>query len=101
MRTPTVSLITVQPDALIQLIHQAVADALQAAANRTAADSAGLSLNAAARLARRRREEVAKALESGALPGKRIGKPGRLQRWCVVAGDLRSWLSAGCPTGRA
>lgn len=94
-------IITIQRDELVALINSAVGDALLREHNRQAADCAGLSLNGAARLSRRRRETVAAALESGALAGKRYGTSKTRPRWSVVAADVRAWLAAGCPVEKA
>jgi len=94
-------IITIQRDALVALINEAVASALADQCNRQVADCAGLSLNAVSRLARRRRETVAEALESGALPGHRYGTNKDRPRWSVVAADVRTWLAAGCPTAKS
>ena len=94
-------IINVQPDDLIALINSAVALALADQHNRQAADCAGLSLNGAARLARRRRETVQQALESGALPGRRYGSSKTRPRWSIVAVDVRTWLAAGCPVTKS
>ena len=92
-----VQLVTLQAVELETLIHNAVHKALTTEREQHAADGAGLSLNGAARLARRRREFVAAALESGALPGKRYGNSKTAPRWSIIAADVRDWLSRGCP----
>lgn len=91
-------IITIQRDELVSLINSAVGQALADQHNRQAADCAGLSLNGAARLARRRRETVQQALESGALPGRRYGNSKTRPRWSIIAADVRTWLANGCPT---
>jgi len=90
-------IINIQRCELIAIVYEAVAVALAKEHNRQAADCAGLSLNGTARLARRRRETVSTALESGALPGRRYGSSKTRSRWSVVAADVRTWLAAGCP----
>ena len=94
-------IINIQRCELIAIVHQAVADALAKENNRQAADNAGLSLNGAARLARRRRETVQQALESGALPGRRYGNSKTRPRWSIIAADVRTWLAGGCPAEKA
>ena len=94
-------IITIQRDELVSLINSAVGQALADQHNRQAADCAGLSLNGSARLARRRRETVQQALESGALPGRRYGISKTRPRWSVVAADVRTWLAAGCPVAKS
>jgi hypothetical protein len=97
----SLEIITIQRDELVSLINAAVGNALADQHNRQAADCGGLSLNGAARLARRRRETVQQALDSGALPGRRYGTSKTRPRWSVVAADVRAWLAAGCPTTKA
>lgn len=94
-------LITIQPDELSALINSAVAKAIADQRTQQAADCSALSLNGTARLARRRREVVAAALESGALPGKRYGTSKTRPRWSIIAADVRTWLAAGCPVIKA
>ena len=95
----SLEIVTIERGELVALINNAVGDALAKEHNRQAADSAGMSLNGAARLAGRRRETVAQALESGALPGRRYGISKTRPRWSIVAADVRAWLAAGCPLG--
>lgn len=92
------NLVTVPADELKRLIREAIAEDRASERQQQTADSAGLSLNAAARLARRRREVVAEALHSGALAGTRYGTNKLRPRWSVIAADVRTWLAAGCPT---
>jgi hypothetical protein len=94
-------LVTVQAEDLARIINDAVAKALTEQRTQQAADCAGLSLNASARLARRRREVVAAALASGALPGKQYGNSKTRPRWSIIAADVRTWLTAGCPVTKA
>lgn len=92
-----VQLVTLQATDLEVFINNAVHKALATERERNAADGAGLSLNGAARQARRRREVVSAALESGALKGTRYGTSKTRPRWSIIAADVRSWLAAGCP----
>jgi len=92
-----IELVTLQRAEIVALINSAVGTALADQQKRQAADCSALSLNGAARLARRRREFVASALESGALPGKRYGNSKTAPRWSIIAADVRDWLSRGCP----
>ena len=92
-----VQVITIQAEELESLINNAVHKALTTERERNAADGAGMSLNGAARLARRRREVVAAALESGALVGRRYGTSKVRPRWSIIAADVRDWLARGCP----
>lgn len=96
----SLEIITIQRNELVSLINSAVASALADQHNRQASDCAGLSLNGASRLARRRREFVADALKSGALPGKQYGNSKTRPRWSIVAADVKTWIGRGCPTGR-
>jgi hypothetical protein len=93
----TLQLVTVSTDDLSQIVREAVAYALTSERTQQAQDCAGLSLNGAARLARRRRDYVSKALESGGLIGKRYGSSKTKPRWSIIAADVRAWLAAGCP----
>ena len=93
----SLSLITIQADDLPRLIRDAVRDALDAERNAHAADGAGLSLNGAAKVARRRREILSAALQRGTLVGRRYGSNPERQRWSIIAADVRDWLQRGCP----
>lgn len=92
-----VQLITLQVSELESIVSNAVHAALRDKEERHASDAAGLSMNGAARLARRRRETVSTALESGALRGKRYGASKVRPRWSIIAADVRDWLARGCP----
>ena len=96
----TLEIITIQRDELVSLINSAVGAALADQHNRQAADCAGLSMNGAARLARRRRETVQQALECGVLLGRRYGISKTRPRWSILASDVRTWLASGCPVAK-
>lgn len=79
---------------LAEIVGVAVTKALDDYRRREEADCQALSANAAAKLARTRRETVTIALETGTLKGRRSGR-----RWLTTAAAVRAWVEAGRPVG--
>jgi excisionase family DNA binding protein len=83
-------------DQLREIITQAVCDAERKRTAAAQADSQGLTLAKAARLAGKRRETLAEAIRAGVLPAHRTGR----KRWTLTAGNVRAWLESGAPVRR-
>jgi hypothetical protein len=84
--------VTLTIDQVRELIGEAVAKALDNQRRCEEADAQCLSANAAAKLARSRRETVTLALEAGTLQGQRVGR-----RWLTTVAAERAWVEAGRP----
>lgn len=88
--------VTITADELRTLVREACTAAVLEASRSAAAAVDRVSAARAARIARKRRELVLTALNSGALPGQRSGRD-----WSIRVGDLDKWASAGFPVAKA
>jgi len=88
----TVEIVTLPATQLIDLIKEVLRQHEVEKRQAAVADAQGLSLNKAARLARRRTADVVAAMRSGALPSTRKGN-----RWSTSAANVRAWVEAGHP----
>lgn len=77
-----------------RLIEKAVSELASSKSPTAQPEVTSFSANQAARQARRRRADVAAAIESGALKANRRGS-----RYVISGASLNAWIEAGCPTG--
>jgi hypothetical protein len=77
--------------------QQAIVEAMAAVHRQTRQelenDAAAWTAAEIAKQTHRRPQTVLAALNSGALPGHRVGN-----RWCASVASVRSWVEQGCPT---
>ena len=89
MAPTTVRVVTVSVDELLDLISQAVQNALVTATQKQTAGVQRISASRAARLVRRRPSLICAACASGALPAQWLGR-----RWSIRVADLDVWAAS-------
>lgn len=95
--TAQLEIVTLPKSALLDLFIEALRSFEDERRNSAAADAQALSLNKAARLARKRTEDVLSAMRSGALPATGTKTASGKTRWATSAANVRAWVEAGYP----
>ncbi len=86
------SVVVVEKTELLALIQAAVREALGEEVRAKVQLAEGLSAKAAALLAHKRKGDVHRALENGALEGQWDGR-----RWRILPDAVQEWIRAGTP----
>jgi len=85
--SPRVEVVTVQMCDLRNLLREVLAEGLAEERNRTTRGAQVLSCSQAARLAKRRRADVAEAMRAGDLKAHRRGRT-----WRTTASEVQAWV---------